>query len=280
MKILKTVGVEDNGKIISEYDFEHYNILPTKEAIEEYFAKYGYSFVGIYDLAKNLIIVQDKNFEVSMLLGMFYKTFRVINYKTGEIVNSGVTSDSLTDDSALLLSFTHRIITNGKRSKLIRTMDSETVLEADFIKFISPNEVLFRKCNLEYIMEVDTLQVYPLVKSEYKVYQGPHPERFIDFRNGMYYQNQRCIFPVDIKDADLDYLVETFPFGEKKDRLFFLLDKAMKYGIRYDSEDTIKEIWYDTEEERDSVYEQVQASVLNIFESAQAKEKEKVNKRK
>lgn len=277
MKISPTIGIECRGNIISESDFEQYNIISTREAIEEYFSKYGYSFIAPFDLEQNLVIVQDKNFEVSMLLGMFYKSFRVINYKTGEIVNSRITSDGFNYNQATILSFLYRISRYGKKSRLINSDNDEVVLEADLITFLSANEVFFRKYNIDYIMKLETLETYPLIKREYNVYQGPNPEKFIDFRNGMYYQNQRCIFPVDISRADVDYLIHTFPFGEKKDRLFFLLDNPIRYGIRYEDSE-VSEIWFDTIEERDAAYSGIQGQVLNAFNQEKQKTKYQKNK--
>ena len=275
MTINPIIGIESNGKIISESEFEQHNILSTKLAIEEYFAKYGYTFVDIYDLENNLIIVQDKNFEVSMLLGMFYKSFRVIDFVTGEVVDSKVTPDSFGSmKQPVILSFKYRIQKVDGKSKLISSSDGSVIVEADFIVFLSAKLVLFRKYNIEYIMDVNTLDIYPLIKKEYSVYQGPTPEKFIDFRNGMYYQNQRCIFPIDISKTNVDYLINTFPYGEKKDRLFFLLDNPVRYGIRYENslED---EIWYDTEDERDLAYNSIKKRVLGLFEEEKQKKYKK-----
>ena len=68
-------GIEYNGQTILENEFAKYGILSTREAISDYFKKYGYRYVGVYDLAHDLIIVEDKNLEVEMILGQFYKSY-------------------------------------------------------------------------------------------------------------------------------------------------------------------------------------------------------------
>ncbi len=266
-------GIEYNGQTILENEFAKYGILSTREAISDYFKKYGYRYVGVYDLAHDLIIVEDKNLEVEMILGQFYKSYRVINYKTGEVVDSSIcfsTDSTFSNSKILILGYVVKKSEFGY--KLIKVSDESVVLEADRIAVLDSCHVLFTRCNIDYILDLKTMNVYPIVKKDENIYHGTNPESIVDFRNGMYYQNQKVTFQITINSVNIEYLIHRFPYGVKRHKFFMLLSPTIKYGLKF--EDANKEqdiIWYDSEEERNLDYQNFQKQAFNIFEQIKKK---------
>ncbi len=257
MTIEPVIGIQGKNGIVSENDFSAFSVFSTAQMLREYFTQYGYQVVGFYDDNKELVIVKDNNLDLALITGD-YNSFRVLNYRTGEIEISRLditeaASHFFSSDVTKVYSFTHHIDQVDTEMRLIHKATSTTVLEAEFITFLSTDLLLVNSYGLQSIFCISENQSYPIIKREKNIYMGPSPDEFVDMRFGMYLTFQNNIQPLLANSINLLEIVKEYPYGEKRGNRFKLLRLAIKHGIFYKNADTSKTKWYESKEKRDQV---------------------------
>lgn len=275
MTIEPVIGIQSKKTTISEKEFPSFSIFSTVQMAREYFTRYGYQFAGFYDDEKKLVIVKDNNFDLSLLTGE-YNRYRVLNYRTGEVVLSSV---SIVEIAQKFFpkkpmdnySFTHEIEKIEDGMRLIKKATSEVVLEAELMLFLDQDKVLINNYGLESIFIISDNAAYPFIKPEQIVYMGNQPENFVDIRNGMFLTYQNTIQPVIISHVNLFTLVKKYPYGEKIANHFKLLNLPLRYGIFYSNEDEARTNWYPTLEDRNKVLGELGLLVEDVLEGKHVK---------
>lgn len=257
MTIEPVIGIKGKKQMVSEKEFSSFSIFSTAQMLREYFTQYGYHVVGFYDKEKEQVVVKDNNLEVALMTGN-YNTYRVLNYRTGEVVISklDITEAAnyfFSNDLTKVYSFTHSIEQGENEMRLIHKATSTTVLSAESIMLVSSDLLLVNNYGLESIFCISENQNYPLAKSEKTVYMGNTPNEFVDMRCGMYLTFQNTIQPLQVSSANLFEIVKEYPYGEKTGTCFKLLRLPIKYGIFYQNANTSQTKWYETLEERDKI---------------------------
>lgn len=278
MIIEPVVGIQKKDTVLSEKEFLSASIFSTASMLRDYFDKYGYHFIGFYEESEDLVVVKDNNPEVAVMTGD-YDVYRVYNYKTGEIVvrllNVEQAGKNLfATGKRKVLSFTHTIETSDSSMKLIDKNTSLTILEAEFMSFLSSDKVLVINFGFESIYSILDGRSYPLIKDDSHIYIGKDSTQFIDMRFGMYVVFQNTIMPLYANYIDLFDIVKRYPYGEKYNGRFRLLTSPIKYGIFYKNEDNSYMKWYNSSDERN----QVLSSLGVLVEETLAKEPVKVKK--
>ncbi len=270
MTIEPVIGIQKKDTTISEKEFPSFSIFSTTQMLRDYFQQYGYRFIGFYGGEENLIVVKDNNPELAAMTGE-YNCYRVLDYRTGEIVVSNLNvidalSNQVSTDKTKVFSFTHSIETTPSSMRLICKATSNTVLEAESMRFISPNILLVNNYGLEFIYSLLETRAYPIMKPDPIVYFGKNPEQFVDMRDGMYLTFQTMIKPLYANYINLLELATMYPYGEKIGNRFKLLNYPIRHGIFYKNADFSQTKWYPSLEERDKVLKELGILVENVLE--------------
>jgi hypothetical protein len=276
MNVEKIIGIELNGKILSEKRFDEYGISSVEDALSQYFEKYGYKYTCVFDLEEDLLIFQNMNPELQGLLNS-RNLFDVVNYKTGEVyINRLDVSDVYTyirKKRPFIVNSSYQIFVEEEKYHLFDIRNNTTILQADDMLMISSSTLVYKKHGIYSILDLKTGYKFPVIKKESKMYYRNEPEHFIDMRNGMFYKTDSVFTPIYINNVDLDSLTNYFTYGQKNGKTFHLLDEPIFYGITITDENNTKDLWYSKEEEREEVITQIAETTNLIFEKEKAKQK-------
>lgn len=264
------LGIQRKDKIISEREFQFFGIFSTAQMLQSYFENYGYHFIGFFDIEHDLIIVKNNNLEIAILTAN-YDSYRVINYKTSEVVMDHLDLNEVAQnrqnirnirDVSFLL---YRIEQEAGKSKVVENATSRVMVEAEEITFLTDRLLLLNISGFEIIFDLETMQSYPLMNVDRNIYVGSNPEGFVDMRTGMYRTFQNTIQPILIHLVDLQELVKKHFYGEKTGNRFRLLDNNFRYGILVETETNTRIRWYDSESERNQILEKIGLAVDSFF---------------
>ncbi len=275
MRIEPIIGIEKGNRILSEREFEHFSIFSTEEMIRSYLANYGYHFVGIYKENSELIVVRNCNRELEMFLGC-PNLYQVINYKTGEVVVpalsrlEAIVNEFPKDLIGIVMTKAYRIDRKGGKASLIESSQSSPIIEADEMFFINHKSLFYSICGLEYIFDIEEQQVYPLLNQERVIYVG-RDEDFTDMRTAIYATSQNNVHSFPLFSCNIQELIKKYPYGEKRGKLFHLLNGELHYGISYENEEKSHIHWYASEEDRNHLLTELGLTIEETLERPKTK---------
>lgn len=282
MIINKIIGIKINGEIISEKRFGEYNIFKIEDALKDYFNRYGYLYCGIFDLENNLLIMRNMNPENQGFINK-ENIYDIVNYRTSETIKYDI-DESIVDISTKKILYTtfspyFQVLYRDSSYYLINISTREVVLNADEMSLISSERVVYRKHGIYYILELDTMISYPIIKKEKYMYYINEPIDFVDMRYGMFSKLGNVIATYLITNIEIDSLLEDFKYGMKKNHSFQLLDNQIYFGLDINNGTGNNEMWYDSEIERDEFANKLLTVINNLIEDEKLSRKENQKKK-
>ncbi len=276
MRIEPIIGIEQERRMISEREFQAYSIFSTEEMLRDYLAHYGYHFVGTYGSEEDLIVVRNCNRELEILLGE-PNLYRVINYKTGEVVLSSLSKWDAVQKTfsknmvGLVMTKAYRIDYRGNKARLLEGATKIPILEAEEMFFINHKTLFYKIYGLEYILDMEEKKSYPLLNLDNPLYVGKD-ENFLDMRYSIYASSQNTVQAFPLFSCDVKELVEKYPYGKRQGNLFHLLNGRIVYGIAYDNREKSFVYWYPSEGERNNVLNTLGSEIESTLEKSKVKE--------
>lgn len=276
MVIEPIIGIQKDGKIISEKEFDSFSIFSTSKMLREYFAQYGYQFIGFFYGDKDIVIVKDNNLEISIMTGNV-DVYHAFDYRHNRVVQKKLsTTEALSQSfsrSKKQPCFTHSIESSQRGMRLIQNVTSTVVLEAEKIMMIDSDKALVSNYGLEFIYSMSEGISYPLMKADSSIYCGKHPENFVDMRFGMCVTFQNRIQTMPAFRFSLLDIVEKYPYGEKIGNRFYLLSCPIRHGIFYKNLDVTNTQWYPSEEDREKVLVELGTAIEDTLQKRPVKVK-------
>ncbi len=276
MTIEPILGIQKQDKIISEREFEFFHIFSTKALLENYFKNYGYHFVGFYAENPEYLVVRNHNYELEVLVGN-PNLYRVIEYRTGELIKDNlsmneVVNNKFSDRNVSLTPYLKYRIEGDNPVQLIEKANSQVLITADWIRFLSNTIFLYSICGLEYIYDETTHTSYPLMKKESQIYVGKE-EDFVDLRKAMFFYYNNTIQLLSLDCVNLLELVREYPYSEQLGNRMRLLSLPLKYGVFYQHGSMSEIKWFDKEEEQRLLFQEIKQHMEMVFHPETEKQK-------